>query len=234
MRTLCCTALAALAVLAAAGTANAADECRGLLVCLPNAGPWVVVPADTGRVEYVLPCARPNYIVAGTDVRLSHRLIDVSIRGETGSPVGPGVTTTESALFVGLYAGAGERAVAFRPYVGCLPAAGGGSRSRTSRRQADPGLKPTRPVERRVVETKIAGRTATGTAQCGQGSRLVAAAHAVAFRVNSPPSDDVVNGVATVASVTAGVVRVSVRLTLAAAASKPELQVQAVCTRSGP
>ena len=28
-----------------AGSARAADECKGLRVCLPVAGPWVVVPA---------------------------------------------------------------------------------------------------------------------------------------------------------------------------------------------
>ena len=41
-----------------AGSARAADECKGLRVCLPVAGPWVVVPA--GGIDYELACPRPG------------------------------------------------------------------------------------------------------------------------------------------------------------------------------
>ena len=80
---------AALAVAAPAGGAN---ECDGLMVCIPVAGPWVVVPTSTGaqreRVEFQLTCPR-GYIVGGTDARLSSRAIDVGFIGTIGQPGQP-------------------------------------------------------------------------------------------------------------------------------------------------
>ena len=96
---------AALAVAAPAGGAN---ECDGLMVCVPVAGPWVVVPASTGapreRVEFQLTCPR-GYVVGGLDARLSVRAIDVGFIGTLGSPVNPGITTSRSAVFLGTYVG---------------------------------------------------------------------------------------------------------------------------------
>ena len=79
------------------GRRCAADECKGLRVCLPVAGPWVVVPP--GGVDYELACPLAGYIVGGTDARVAARDVDVSFRGEPGSPVGPGVTTRRSVVF---------------------------------------------------------------------------------------------------------------------------------------
>ena len=74
------------------------------MVCVPVAGPWVVVPASTGenraRVEYQLTCPR-GHVVGGLDARLSVRGIDVSFLGRLGSPVNPGITTSRSAVFLG-------------------------------------------------------------------------------------------------------------------------------------
>ena len=55
-RSLALAVVLAAAVVAAlsAGAARAADECKGLRVCLPVAGPWVVVPA--GGTDYELAC----------------------------------------------------------------------------------------------------------------------------------------------------------------------------------
>ena len=91
-----CAGGLALAALAA-GPALGANECDGLRVCLPVAGPWVVVPA--GGVDYELACPLAGYIIGGVDARVATRDVDVSFRGEPGSPVGPGVTTRRSAVF---------------------------------------------------------------------------------------------------------------------------------------
>ena len=148
VRALCVAAMAG-AVLAVAAPVGAANECDGLMVCIPVAGPWVVVPASTGaqreRVEYQLTCPR-GYIVGGTDARLSNRAIDVGFIGTTGSPVNPGITTSRSAVFLGTYVGRSASAPTFKPFIGCMPQAGGGSRVPTSVSQIRPG----RPVTRRV------------------------------------------------------------------------------------
>ena len=75
-------------VLAGAGEARATNECRGLMVCVPVAGPWVIVPA-TRHVQYQVACPR-SYIIGGLDAELSHRAIDVTFPGRLGSPVNPG------------------------------------------------------------------------------------------------------------------------------------------------
>ncbi len=103
------TAIVAVAALAfGAGSAGAARECDGLQVCVPVAGPWVVVPASSGaprpQVEFQLSCPR-RYVVGGLDAELSHRAIDVTFLGRMGSPVNPGITTSRSAVFVASYVG---------------------------------------------------------------------------------------------------------------------------------
>jgi hypothetical protein len=117
------------ALTAGAGPAQAADECDGLMVCIPVAGPWVVVPVGTSvprpRVEYQLTCPR-GFIVGGVDARLSDRGIDVTFIGTLGSPINPGITTSRSVVFVASYVGATARAPSFRPFIGCMPASGGG------------------------------------------------------------------------------------------------------------
>jgi hypothetical protein len=76
-------------VLAAAAWAGAADECDGLMVCVPVAGPWVVVPTSSGlprpRVEYQVTCPR-GHVAGGLDARLSRRAIDVSSSARSGAP----------------------------------------------------------------------------------------------------------------------------------------------------
>jgi hypothetical protein len=113
-----------------ASPASATNECRGLPVCVRVAGPWVVVPAarvsPRPHVEYQLSCPR-GFIVGGLDAELSDRAIDVAFLGNLGSPVGPGVTTSRSALFAATYVGALARTPTFRPHLGCLPTAGGGT-----------------------------------------------------------------------------------------------------------
>ena len=137
------------AALAAAAPAGAANECDGLQVCVPVAGPWVVVPASTGaarsRVEYQLTCPR-GHIVGGLDARLSVRGIDVVLpRHGSGARSIRESRRRARRCSSGPTSGRSDRAPTFRPFIGCMPAAGGGARSHVGRRG------PGSPVTRRVA-----------------------------------------------------------------------------------
>jgi hypothetical protein len=97
------------AALVAASSAGAADECEGLMVCVPVAGPWVVVPTagavPRAEVQYQVTCPR-GHVAGGLDARLSRRAIDVSFLGTLGSPVNPGISTSRAVVFVATYVGA--------------------------------------------------------------------------------------------------------------------------------
>ena len=176
-----------LAALATAPAARATDECRGLNPCVPIAGPWVVVPVSTGaprpQVQFQLSCPR-GFVVAGLDAELSDRAIDITFLGTSGSPVSPGVSTSQSVVFVGSYVGAGARAPPFRPHAGCVPATGGGQRTPTGLRAVYP---PGQPAIRRVVTTPVAS-TKRVIAACRPGERLVAWYSARGFATPAPPS----------------------------------------------
>ena len=238
--------LALLGVLVvAAGTAvspaRAADECRGLPVCLPVAGPWVVIPAGrSGQVSttrYDLRCPLRGYVVAGVDARLSDRRIDVSYRAETGSPVAPGVTTGRSVVFTGAYAGAERKTTSFRPFIGCVPTSGGGGRAATGHApsRTPAAFRPGKPTELRVATVQVGpGAARSATARCARGDRLISASHAIGFYTPEGPPSALVQGVRVARSVRGGVVTARI----AAAASLPttvivELQVLAFCARGG-
>ena len=220
---------AALAVAAPAGGAN---ECDGLMVCIPVAGPWVVVPTSTSsqreRVEFQLTCPR-GYIVGGTDARLSVRAIDVGFIGTTGSPVNPGITTSRSAVFLGTYVGRSSSAApTFKPFIGCMPMAGGGSRIPTSVSQVRPG----RPVTRRVKIARVRPGTATVTQRCSSGEQLVGGTYAFGFFTRTPPSASLVGSVSGTQTLGSGVVVVRVSGDAELGAVRAVVQVQALCARS--
>ena len=148
------------AALVAATPAGSANECDGLQVCVPVAGPWVSLPSSGGAarpgVAWQLTCPR-GYIVGGLDAELTHRAIDLSFLGMLGSPVNPGITTSRSVTFVGTYVGASSGARSFKPYIGCMPAQGGGSRVPTSVAVFPPG----QPVTRRVKTVRVRPGSAT-------------------------------------------------------------------------
>jgi hypothetical protein len=220
------------AALAGAAPAGAANECDGLQVCIPIAGPWVVVPTSANaarpRVEYELSCPRGN-VVGGLDARLSVRGIDVSFLGRLGSPVNPGITTTRSAVFVGTYVGRSDRAPTFRPFIGCMPAAGGGSRVPTS----VGAFRPTQPVTRHVRTVRVRPGSTTVTQRCAGGEHLVGASHAFAFATKSPPSASLVSSVSGSQGTTGGSVVVRVRGDAELAGVRAFVQVHALCSRSG-
>ncbi len=229
-------ALAALLVTAAAGLAlgaapaGAARECDGLMVCVPIAGPWVVVPTGGGalrpEVQFHLSCPR-NYVVGGLDSELSQRGIDVEFLGQLGSPVNPGITTRRAAVFVGSYTGASPRAPTFRPHIGCVPATGGGGRVPTAASVVPPG----EPAARRVRSARIRPGTTTISARCNAGERLVGGEHAFAFDTRRPPSASLVAGVSGNRSVSGSRVVVRVRGDAELEGVRAIVQVQAVCAR---
>jgi hypothetical protein len=232
-RALWLVGVAFVGVLAAAPAAGGANECDGLQVCVPVAGPWVVVPAATGsarpRVEWQVTCP-PNHIAGGLDARLSSRAIDVGFLGALGSPVNPGISTARSVVFTGVFVGSAPRAPTFKPFVGCIPASGGGSRVPTSA-GAVAVFPPGQPTTRRVKTVRVRPGAATVRQGCLAGERLVGASHAFAFDTPQPPSQSLVAGVSGRRSVAVGRVVVRVRGDAEIGAVRALVQVHAVCSR---
>ena len=216
---------AALAVAAPAGGAN---ECDGLMVCIPVEGPWVVVPTSGGvprpKVEYQLTCPRAH-VVGGLDARLSVRAIDVGFLGTLGSPVNPGITTSRAVVFSASYVGASARAPTFKPFIGCMPGAGGGSRVPTSATAFRPGT----PTIRRVRTLRVRPGELAVKQSCRASERLVGASHAFGFATRTPPSASLVDGVSASQSVSGREVVVSVRADAELADVRVVVQVHAVC-----
>jgi hypothetical protein len=230
VRTLWALVVAGVA-LAVAAPAGGANECDGLQVCVPVAGPWVVVPSSTGvprqRVEFQLTCPR-GHIVGGLDARLSVRGIDVSFLGTMGSPVNPGITTSRSAVFLGTYVGRSDRAPTFRPFIGCMPGAGGGSRVPTSVSAFRPGS----PVTRRVKSVRVRPGTTTVVQRCASGERLVGGSYAYGFSTRTPPSSSLVRSISGSQQFAGNGVVVRVRGDAELGGVRPLVQVHALCARS--
>jgi hypothetical protein len=219
------------AALVAAVPAGAADECDGFMVCVPISGPWVVVPTGGNvpreQVEFQLTCPR-GHIAGGLDARLSRSSIDVLFLGTTGSPVNPGISTSRSVVFVATYVGRRAGGVAtFKPFVGCIPATGGGGRVPTSAAVVKPG----RPIVRRVKTVRVRPGTATVAQGCAAREHLVGAAHAFGFYTSRPPDAGLVSSVSGSRSVSGGRVRVTVRGDAELAGVRAVVQVQALCSR---
>jgi hypothetical protein len=213
-----------------ASPAQATNECRGLPVCVRVAGPWVVVPAarvtPRPRVDYQLSCPR-GFIVGGLDAELSDRAIDVAFLGNLGSPVGPGVTTSRSALFGATYVGALARTPTFRPHIGCLPAAGGGSGPVPLRLSTS--FPPGQPTVRRARTAALRPGTARVLAACKPGERLISGWHAVGFYTATAPRSELVESVSTSRRMRNGRVEVRVRSGVAVGGVRAVVQVGAVC-----
>ena len=219
------------AALVAAAPAGAADECDGLQICVSVPGPWVVVPASASSertpVEYQLTCPR-GHVVGGLDARLSVRGIDVQFLGKLGSPVNPGISTTRSAVFRATYVGQSGRAPTFKPFIGCIPAAGGGTRVPTSVTAFRPG----QPVTRRVKTVRVRPGTTTIVQRCASGERLVGGSHAFAFATRTQPSASLVSGVSGTQEIGSRTVAVRVSGDAELAGVRALVQVHALCART--
>ena len=223
----------AVAAIAVATPAGAANECDGLQICVSVPGPWVAVPSATGssrqRVEYQLDCPK-GYVVGGLDARLSVRPIEVSFVGKLGSPVNPGISTTRSAVFVGTYVGRSDRAPTFKPFIGCMPLAGGGSRVPTSVGSAQ-AFQPGQPVTRRVRTIRVRPGSTTVVQRCASGERVVGGSYAFGFATRTPPSPSLVSSVSGSQSLADRSVSVRVRGDAELAGARVFVQVHALCSR---
>jgi hypothetical protein len=234
VRVLLVALVAFTALAATAPLAGAANECDGLQICVSVPGPWVVVPSATGssreRVEYQLDCPK-GHVVAGLDARLSVRPIEVSFIGKLGSPVNPGITTARSAVFVAAYVGRSDRAPTFKPFIGCVPMAGGGSRVPTSVGSVQ-AFQPGQAVTRRVHTIRIRPGSTTVVERCATGERVVGGSHAFGFATRTPPSASLVSSVSATQSVGDRSVSVRVRGDAELAGVRAFVQVHALCSRS--
>ncbi|HEY3017989.1 MAG TPA: hypothetical protein VGJ23_04080 [Gaiellaceae bacterium] len=229
MKRLLLSATAAVVTLAlGASPAAATNECRGLQVCVRVVGPWVVVPAGLGtprpRVDYQLSCPR-GFVVGGLDAQLSDRAIDVEFAGKLGSPVNPGVTTTRSALFGATYTGNSPRGPTFRPHLGCIPSAGGGTGPVPFRARSV--FPPGEPTIRRVRNVGLRPGNRSIVAACAAGERLISGWHAIGFVTAAPPSAVQVRSVVATRTLRAG--RVEVRVHVGVGTGNVVIQVGAVC-----
>jgi hypothetical protein len=213
-----------------AAPAGATNECRGLQVCVRVAGPWVAVPAamttPRPRVDFQLSCPR-GYVVGGLDAELADRAIDIDFLGRLGSPVNPGVTTARAALFRGTFTGTAPRGPTFRPHLGCLPAAGGGSGPVPYRR---PGAYPPgEPTIRRVRNVPLRPGVVRAVVGCAAGERLLSSWHAVAFYTQSAPAESLVQSAGATRSVRGRRVVARVHVAAAVQGVRAIVQVGAVC-----
>jgi hypothetical protein len=177
------------ALLVGAAPSRAADECKGLKICIPIAGPWVAIPAPGGierTTSWKLIC--PKGIVGGVDARASEQAVAVEFPGRLGSPVNPGITTTSSLVFHGTYAGTTPRATSYEPFIGCIPTAGGGRRTRTSFQRTS-AVKPGEPITVRIASLEVLpGRLGRATLRCRAGERLLGSSHSVGLYTLAVPS----------------------------------------------
>ena len=213
-----------------AGPAGATNECKGLQVCVRVPGPWVVVPAarTTPRipVSYQLSCPR-GFTVGGLDAELSVRAVDVDFSGLLGSPVNPGVTTSQAALFRALYTGTAAATPTFRPHLGCIPAAGGGGGPIPFR--APDAFPPGQPTVRRVHNVRLRVGVTRAVAACAAGERLISGWHALGFESAKAPDATLVRSVSAARRIRGNRVLVSVRAGAALGTTPALVQVGAVC-----
>jgi hypothetical protein len=189
----------------AASPAGATNECKGLQVCVPISGPWVLTAP--GQIEFQMSCPK-RFIVGGLDAELSSRGIDVGFVGSLGSPVNPGITTSQQVVFLGRLVRGRDPAPFFRPHIGCVPASGGGQRVPTAFRPVPPGKPTVREVSQVIVR---AGGIRHLARRCAKHERLVAATHAVGFAGDAPPSAAAARSVHVVQHVAAGRVALTIR-----------------------
>jgi hypothetical protein len=229
-RLLLLVAVAGCALVLAPVSSAATRECDGLDVCIPVAGPWVVLPTGASfpreRVEWRMTCPR-GHVVGGLDAELTERAIDIGFLGRLGSPVNPGITTSRSVVFFASYVGATARAPSFRPHIGCMPTAGGGERVPTASNVFRPG----QPTVRRVRSVRVLPGRSVVTSSCRAGETLVAASHAFGFFTRRPPAASLVSSVRGTQAVRGDRVAVAVRGDAELGGVRAVVQVHAVCAR---
>ena len=216
----------------APSAAEAGTECDGLIVCIPVKGPWVQVPGGAAPTYYQLSCPGRGQIIGGLDADRAGPL-ELTFLGTLGGPVGPGITTSRSAVFV---ARTTRSLASFRPLLGCIPAGGGGGRSRTS---YEPKRKLTAlaPVVdatiRRVRNVRLKDAPSQRAAQsCLDGEKLLAYSSTIAFRQNRPLALSALGSVRARTRNAGERVLVTVRSGITRPQRvRVELQIHAICVR---
>lgn len=212
--------------------AQAGTECEGLIVCIPVKGPWVQVPGGGTPTYYQLSCPGRGQVIGGLDADRAGPL-ELTFLGTLGGPVGPGVTTSRSAVFV---ARTTRSLASFRPLLGCIPAGGGGGRERTAyepRRKLMAAAPVVDATIRRVKNLRLKDAPSERAAYaCLAGERLLAFSSAIAFRRNRPLALSALGSVRATARRAGGRVLVSVRSRITRPQRvRVELQIHAVCVR---
>ncbi len=211
-------------------TADAGRECNGLIACIQVTGPWVQVFGGAKPTYYQQACPGRGQVIGGLDADRAGAL-GITFLGTLGGPVGPGVTTGRSAVFV---AHTTRSLAGFRPLLGCIPGGGGGGRGRTLR-------EPTRQLQAvapapeatvwrvKNVRLKELQRERLGHA-CLAGERLLSFSTAVAFRTKRPPSLAALGSVRATPRRASSRIVVDVRSGIARPENvRVEVQIQAIC-----
>ncbi|MCP9486110.1 MAG: hypothetical protein MSC30_09620 [Gaiellaceae bacterium MAG52_C11] len=224
--------------------ASAGTECEGLPECIRVVGPWVSVPAGPLPTYFRVRCPGPGQTVGGLDADFPRGGggVDVTFLGALGGPVGPGITTGRDVVFVAF--ATRPQAGTFRPLLGCIPASGGGGRSRTSyepiRRLAvvapaavgtmlSAARGPT--LTRRVKTVRLReGARQAASHSCRPAERLLSFSTAIAFRTRTAPPTAQLASIRATARRAGGRVLVTVR-GRPPAGVRVELQIHAVCVR---
>jgi hypothetical protein len=219
--------LAAVGWTAAAPAGAATNECRGLQVCVPVVGPWVVVPVKQSvprpEVQFQLSCPK-GYIVGGTDAELTSSAIDLTFFGSLGAPVNPGITTARDVVFTARYVGTAKGLPTFRPHLGCMPASGGGSRTPTA-----VVVPPGKPVVRHVKNVTLHPGRQRAVVSCAASERLVDVQSALAFDAQTPPLQLLPQGVTIARSVKGDSVTARLTTVMIPPGAKGIVQLMAVC-----
>jgi hypothetical protein len=180
MKTLFLAVVAALAFAAIPSTGLAANECNGIVKCIPVEGPWVQVP-PSGEVDYELGCPGGKGVVAGTDAEASSTDIRATFDAILGAPVAYGRSTHSAVLFRAV--SAHHRAGWFKPFVGCIPLPS--SVRNTVAAQGSPLGAPLDYVARTISVRP--GFQGTVTLTCPTGESLVDSWSATASSLTTPP-----------------------------------------------
>jgi hypothetical protein len=233
--------VAAVAIAAAASSSAAAVPhqtgpprvCEGLAICVPIAGPWVVVPGPAanrrvGAGVWQLSC--PDGVVGGLDVRTSKPWIEVSFPGRIGSPVNPGVTTGHEVVFTALSVGPRGRPASFIPFIGCIPSQGGPRQP--SGLAAPAQAKPGEAIERRIRVLEVRpGQPARAGLACGREEQLISVQTTIGLYTAVAPTVAQMASVRVKRSIRRGRVFVSAVRRRLAAGVAAQVQIHALCAR---
>jgi hypothetical protein len=197
----------------------------------------VQVPGGGVPTYYQLSCPGRGQVIGGLDADRAGPL-ELTWLGNLGGPIGPGITSGRSAVFV---ARTSRDLASFRPLLGCIPAAGGGGgRSRTiyrprgmHTRQLAAAAPVVEPTIRRVRNARIRDRRRDRvTHACEPGERLLAFSHAIAFRSERPLALSALGSVRGTSRARGRGVVVDLRSGLARPQRmRVEVQVHAICVK---